>query len=187
MKIVIVDNYDSFTFNLAHMVKALGAQVTVLRNDKFQLDDLAGYDKIILSPGPGIPDEAGLLNDVIRAYAPSRPMLGVCLGHQAMGEVFGAALENLDEVFHGVSTPGTLIGNDYIFAGLPGRIDMGRYHSWGVSRQHFPRELEVTAVSDENQIMGLKHRRYDMHGIQFHPESVLTPQGKTIVENFLNH
>ncbi len=186
MKIVIIDNYDSFTYNLAHLVKELGAEVTVYRNDKFTQNQLERFDKIILSPGPGIPSEAGLLLDVIKAYAGRKPMLGVCLGHQAIGELFGAKLTNLKDVYHGVSTEGTQFGNDPIFAGLPKRITMGRYHSWVVDRSGFPGCLDVTAVSDDGQIMGLQHKNYNIHGIQFHPESVLTPQGKSIVENWLN-
>ena len=178
MKIVIIDNYDSF---LAHLVKQLGAEVEVYRNDQFTLGQLEPFDKIILSPGPGIPSEAGLLLDVIKTYAGRKPMLGVCLGHQAIGEVFGAKLENLSEVYHGVAQ----FGNDPIFDGLPKRLLMGRYHSWVVSRTEFPASLEVTAVSDDGQIMGLRHRHYNIHGIQFHPESVLTPMGSKIVENWL--
>ncbi len=185
MKIVIIDNYDSFTYNLSHLVKELGADVTVLRNDQFELPQLQAFDKIILSPGPGIPSEAGLLLDVIRTYAGSKPMLGVCLGHQAIGEVFGGKLTNLSDVFHGVATEGTQLGNDPIFDGLPRRITMGRYHSWVVDNDGFPDCLEVTAVSDEGQIMALRHRQYNIHGIQFHPESVLTPEGRTIVSNWL--
>ncbi|MBR6963728.1 MAG: aminodeoxychorismate/anthranilate synthase component II [Prevotella sp.] len=185
MKIVIIDNYDSFTYNLSHLVKELGADVTVLRNDQFELPQLQAFDKIILSPGPGIPSEAGLLLDVIRTYAGSKPMLGVCLGHQAIGEVFGGKLTNLSDVFHGVATEGTQLGNDPIFDGLPRRITMGRYHSWVVDNEGFPDCLEVTAVSDEGQIMALRHRQYNIHGIQFHPESVLTPDGRTIVSNWL--
>ena len=185
MKIVIIDNYDSFTYNLAHLVKQLGAEVEVYRNDQFTLGQLEPFDKIILSPGPGIPSEAGLLLDVIKTYAGRKPKLGVCLGHQAIGEVFGAKLENLSEVYHGVATEGTQFGNDPIFDGLPKRLLMGRYHSWVVSRTEFPASLEVTAVSDDGQIMGLRHRHYNIHGIQFHPESVLTPMGSKIVENWL--
>ena len=185
MKIVIIDNYDSFTYNLSHLVKELGADVTVLRNDQFELPQLQAFDKIILSPGPGIPSEAGLLLDVIRTYAGSKPMLGVCLGHQAIGEVFGGKLTNLSDVFHGVATEGTQLGNDPIFDGLPRRVTMGRYHSWVVDNDGFPDCLEVTAVSDEGQIMALRHRQYNIHGIQFHPESVLTPDGRTIVSNWL--
>ena len=186
MKTVIIDNYDSFTYNLSHMLKELGAEVTVVRNDKFLMQELEPYDKIILSPGPGIPSEAGLLLDVIRAYAGRKPILGVCLGHQAIGEVFGARLENLAEVYHGVQTEGTQLGNDYIFRSLPRRIQMGRYHSWVVASDSLPDDLEATAMSDDGHIMALRHRRYDIHGIQFHPESVLTPEGSTIVKNFLD-
>lgn len=187
MKIVIIDNYDSFTYNLSHLLKELGAEVDVVRNDKFELKDLEQYDKIVLSPGPGIPSEAGLLLDVIRTYAGRKPILGVCLGHQAIGEVFGASLENLKEVYHGVQTEGTQLGNDYIFEGLPERVMMGRYHSWVVAKDSVPECLEVTAMSDDGEIMAMCHRQYDIHGIQFHPESVLTPEGKTIVGNFLKH
>ena len=187
MKVVIIDNYDSFTYNLAHLVKELGAEVTVYRNDQFQMDQLDSFDKIILSPGPGIPSEAGQLLDVIKTYACKKPILGVCLGHQAIGEFFGGRLTNLSEVFHGVATEGTQFGNDYIFDGLPRRIVMGRYHSWVVDKAGFPDCLEITAESDEGQIMALRHRQYDIHGIQFHPESVLTPEGRTMVDNFLKH
>lgn len=185
MKIVIIDNYDSFTYNLSHLIKEIGADVTVIRNDQFTLNQLMPFDKIVLSPGPGIPSEAGLLLDVIKTYAGKKPILGVCLGHQAIGEVFGGQLENLSDVFHGVATEGTQFSNDYIFEGLTKRITMGRYHSWVVSRENFPSCLEVTAVSDEGQIMALKHKNFDIHGIQFHPESVLTPEGKTMVKNFI--
>ena len=167
MKITIIDNYDSFTYNLAHLVKSLGAEVTVVRNDKFELGQLADADKLILSPGPGIPAEAGMLLDVIRAYAGSKPMLGVCLGHQAIGEVFGARLVNLSEVFHGVQTPVSI--------------------ETVVDAEGLPAELEVIAGSREGQIMALRHRAYDIRGIQFHPESVLTPEGRTIIANWLKH
>lgn len=186
MRIVIIDNYDSFTYNLAHLVKSLGAEVTVLRNDRFALEELEAFDKIILSPGPGIPSEAGHLMDVIRTYTGRKPMLGVCLGHQAIGEVFGARLENLRDVFHGVATEGRQFGTDPLFEGLPERIVMGRYHSWVVSREGFPDCLEITAVSDEGQVMALRHREFDIHGIQFHPESVLTPDGAVLLRNWLN-
>lgn len=186
MKIVIIDNYDSFTYNLSHLVKELGADVTVIRNDQFNMDEIAVYDKIILSPGPGIPSEAGLLLDVIKTYAGKKPMLGVCLGHQAIGEVFGGKLENLSEVFHGVATPCHITANDPIFQGLPDCVTIGRYHSWVVSKNGLPDCLEITAESDEGQIMALRHRQYDIHGIQFHPESVLTPEGKIIIKNFID-
>ena len=185
-KIVIIDNYDSFTYNLSHLVKEQGAEVQVLRNDQFELRALEAYDKIILSPGPGIPSEAGLLCDVIRTYAGRKPILGVCLGHQAIGEVFGARLENLTQVFHGVATPCQIVADDPIFEGLDRTITVGRYHSWVVATEELPLCLEVTALSDEGQIMALRHRQYDVHGIQFHPESVLTPEGRTIIKNFIS-
>ena len=185
MKTVIIDNYDSFTYNLAHLVKELGTEVDVLRNDKFELEELEKYDKIILSPGPGIPEEAGLLLEVIRTYAGRKPMLGVCLGEQAIGQVFGGKLTNLSEVFHGIQTNVKIKNKDYIFSGLPTEIPVGRYHSWVVDTEGFPEELVITAISSEGQIMALKHREYDVHGIQFHPESVLTPDGKQIVGNWL--
>ena len=186
MKIVIIDNYDSFTYNLSHLVKELGAEVDVLRNDQFDLADLEGYDKIILSPGPGIPSEAGLLLDVIRTYAGRKPMLGVCLGHQAIGEVFGGRLENLSDVFHGVATPCHLVADDPIFNGIEREFTVGRYHSWVVAADGLPDCLEITATSPEGQIMALRHRDHEIHGIQFHPESVLTPEGKTMIKNFID-
>ena len=185
MKTVIIDNYDSFTYNLAHLVKELGTEVDVLRNDKFELEELEKYDKIILSPGPGIPEEAGLLLEVIRTYAGRKPILGVCLGEQAIGQAFGGKLTNLSEVFHGIQTNVKIKNKDYIFSGLPTEIPVGRYHSWVVDTEEFPEELVITAISSEGQIMALKHREYDVHGIQFHPESVLTPDGKRIVGNWL--
>ena len=185
MKTVSIDNYDSFTYNLAHLVKELGAEVDVLRNDKFELEELEKYDKIILSPGPGIPEEAGLLLEVIRTYAGRKPILGVCLGEQAIGQAFGGKLTNLSEVFHGIQTNVKIKNKDYIFSGLPTEIPVGRYHSWVVDTDGFPEELVITAISSEGQIMALKHREYDVHGIQFHPESVLTPDGKQIVGNWL--
>ena len=185
MRIAIIDNYDSFTYNLSHLVKELGAEVAVVRNDQFRLEDLEAYSKIILSPGPGIPSEAGLLLDVIRTYAGRKPILGVCLGHQAIGEVFGGKLENLSDVFHGVATPCHLIADDPIFSGISRDITIGRYHSWVVSREGLPDCIEITAVSDEGQIMALRHRELNVRGIQFHPESVLTPDGKKMIQNFL--
>ena len=187
MRIVIIDNYDSFTYNLAHLVKELGAEVEVLRNDQFQIEDLLPYDKIILSPGPGIPSESGLLLDVIRQYAPIKPILGVCLGHQAIGEYFGGHLTNLSQVFHGVSSTVSVTTPDYIYNELPDHIEVGRYHSWVVNTQAFPDCLEITSVSEEGQIMSLRHRQYDVRGIQYHPESVLTPDGQKIISNWLEH
>ena len=189
--IAIIDNYDSFTYNLVQLVEQAGARVTVLRNDRFALPDLAAYDKLLLSPGPGIPQEAGLLMPVIRTYAATKPILGVCLGEQAIGEAFGAQLCNLSDVFHGVQTEISLDGpgvaDDYLFDGLPRRLTVGRYHSWVVSHENLPDVLAVTAVSDEGLIMGLCHRMLDVHGIQFHPESVLTPLGERIIQNWINH
>ncbi len=184
--IVIIDNYDSFTYNLAHLVKELGATVDVLRNDRFSMEELERYDRIILSPGPGVPEEAGLMPDVIRTYAGKKPILGVCLGEQAIGQVFGGRLVNLSNVFHGVQTDIRLTEPDYIFRGLPREIPVGRYHSWVVDAEGLPETLAVTAVSPEGQIMALKHREYDVRGIQFHPESVLTPDGKQIMKNWLD-
>lgn len=187
MKIVIIDNYDSFTYNLSHLVKELGAEVTVFRNDKFEMDSLEAFDKIMLSPGPGIPSEAGLMPEVIKRYAQSKPILGICLGHQAIGECFGGRLANLDRVFHGIATEGTQLGNDYMFNGLPRRITMGRYHSWVVNREYLPDCLEITAESDEGHIMALRHRTLDIRGLQFHPESVLTTDGREMMENWIKH
>ena len=184
-KIVIIDNYDSFTYNLSHLVKELGAEVTVVRNDQFELSDLEPYDMIILSPGPGIPSEAGLLLDVIRTYAGRKSILGICLGHQAIGEAFGGRLENLSDVFHGVATPCHIVVDDPIFSGIERDITVGRYHSWVVSNDGLPDCIEVTALSDEGQIMALRHRELNVRGIQFHPESVLTPDGKKMLQNWL--
>lgn len=185
-KIVIIDNYDSFTYNLSHMVKEIGAEVEVYRNDKFQLGQLEGFDKIILSPGPGIPSEAGLVPQVIKEYAGKKPIFGVCLGEQAIGEAFGGTLVNLGEVFHGVQTPVHIIEDDYIFEGVPTTIMAGRYHSWVVDTKDFPSCLQILALSDEGQVMALRHRTLDIRGVQFHPESVLTPEGKKIMENWIN-
>ena len=187
MKIVIIDNYDSFTYNLSHLVKEAGAEVTVLRNDQFQMEELEQFDKILLSPGPGVPQEAGLLLEVIRNYAGRKPILGVCLGEQAIGEVFGGKLINLSEVYHGIQSPVKIIADDYLFNGLPTEIPVGRYHSWVVDNNDFPECLQITAVSPEGYIMALRHKTMDVHGIQFHPESVLTPDGKQIISNWLNH
>lgn len=187
MKTVIIDNYDSFTYNLAHLVKELGAEVSVVRNDQFRLSELKPFDKIILSPGPGIPTEAGLLMDVIDAYAPVKPILGVCLGHQAIGEYFGGKLTNLSQVFHGIASTISITAPDYIYKKLPAQVQVGRYHSWVVDNEGLPDCLEVTSVSEEGQIMSLRHKQYDVRGIQYHPESVLTPEGRKIIANWLKH
>lgn len=185
VKIALIDNYDSFVYNLRHLLIALGAEVTVLRNDAFALSQLEQYDKILLSPGPGIPREAGLLLDVIRTYAGKKPILGVCLGEQAIGEVFGGNLVQLPEVFHGIQSSISLIRDDYLFASLDREMKVGRYHSWAVSSEDFPNCLEITAVSTDGIIMALRHKTYDVRGIQFHPESILTPHGKTIIRNWV--
>ena len=186
MKITIIDNYDSFTYNLAHLIDELGCEVKVFRNDKFDMADVEPADKIVLSPGPGIPSEAGKLMDVIKTFAGKKPILGVCLGHQAIAEAFGGSLINLQDVYHGVQTPAEITARDYIFDGLGDSITVGRYHSWVVNPTTLPSCLEVTALADGGQIMGLRHTSLDIHGIQFHPESVLTPDGKTIMMNFIN-
>lgn len=187
MKILIFDNYDSFTYNLVHLVKELGyTDVDVFRNDKIALEDVAKYDKIILSPGPGIPSEAGLLLPLIKEYAGKKPILGVCLGHQAIGEAFGAQLKNLEDVYHGVATRINITQPDYIFDTLGKELEVGRYHSWIVDNNGLPDCIEITATDNNGQIMALKHKEFDVHGVQFHPESVLTPAGETIVKNFLN-
>ncbi len=186
MKILLFDNYDSFTYNLLHILKELGTDVEVHRNDKISLEEIERFDKILLSPGPGIPEEAGILLPLIRRYAPTKSILGVCLGEQAIGEAFGATLINLTDVHHGVCSDIRIVAKDPIFEGLEPGIRVGRYHSWAVSKENFPDCLEITAVdTEEGQIMGLRHREYDVRGIQFHPESVLTPKGKTIIRNWL--
>jgi anthranilate synthase component II len=188
MKILVFDNYDSFTYNLVHLVeKITHTKVEVYRNDQIALEKIKEYDKIILSPGPGIPSEAGLLLDVIKEYASTKSILGVCLGHQAIGEAFGGELKNLDTVFHGVATPCKLSMDSELFKGLPDEIEVGRYHSWVVKDEGFPEVLEVTARDDNNYIMGLQHKTYDVQGVQFHPESVLTPDGEAILRNWLKN
>lgn len=188
MKILVFDNYDSFTYNLVHMVEAItGIRTDVYRNDQLPLEKVAQYDKIILSPGPGIPSEAGDLLPLIRAYAPTKSILGVCLGHQAIGESFGGTLTNLSTVYHGIATPIEILDHEAIFHGLPATIPVGRYHSWVVSEENFPDALEITARDGSGMIMALRHRTYDLTGLQFHPESVLTPDGETILRNWLKN
>ena len=187
MKILLFDNYDSFTYNLLHILKELGADVEVFRNDKITLDEVDRFDKIVLSPGPGIPEEAGILLPLIRRYAPTKSILGVCLGEQAIGEAFGAKLINLTEVHHGVCSDVRVVANDPLFNGLDRTLRVGRYHSWVVSKEDLPDCLEITAEdTEEGQIMGLRHKEYNVRGIQFHPESVLTPRGKEIIKNWLS-
>lgn len=185
MRIAVIDNYDSFTYNLVHLVKSLGVEVDVFRNDQFRLSSLELYDKLLLSPGPGIPGEAGLLLEVIKTYAPRKPILGICLGHQAIGEVFGGRLVRLRQVYHGVATPCEQMMDEPLFADLPRHFEVGRYHSWVVSREDFPDCLQVTALSSDGQVMALRHKQYDVCGLQFHPESVLTPLGGTILSNWI--
>lgn len=187
MKLLIFDNYDSFTYNIAHAVRALGVEPDVRRNDRITLDEVDAYDKIIISPGPGIPSEAGILPQLLERYATEKTILGVCLGHQAIGERFGAKLRNLSTVYHGVQTPVHLTADDYIFAGMPSEFEVGRYHSWVVDKDSLPDELQVTAFSPDGEIMAMRHRVYDVRGVQFHPESILTPYGMTIIENWLEH
>ncbi|MDR0907126.1 MAG: aminodeoxychorismate/anthranilate synthase component II [Rikenellaceae bacterium] len=187
MKILVIDNYDSFTYNLVHLVRSLGYEADVVRNDKIDPARVEGYDKILLSPGPGIPSEAGLMPEIIRRYAPTKSILGICLGEQAIGEAFGARLENLAEVFHGVQTPITVLENDLLFEGVEKEFAGGRYHSWVVSGDNFPEALTVTAVDGEGRIMALAHKEYDVRGVQFHPESVLTPEGMKMIKNWLEN
>jgi anthranilate synthase component II len=189
MKVLIIDNYDSFTYNLFHYIqKYPGVNVEVFRNDKIQLEEIAKFDKIVLSPGPGIPDEAGISKDLIAEYAPCKSILGVCLGHQAIAEVFGGTLHNMERVYHGVAS--NIIIEDReepLFKGLPVQIEGGRYHSWLVQRDNLPKELIITATNEQNEIMALRHQTYDVKGLQFHPESVLTNTGETIINNWLSH
>lgn len=186
-KILLIDNYDSFVYNIVHAVEKLGYELDVVRNDKITVEEVGAYDKIILSPGPGIPSEAGILCDVIRSYGSTKSLFGICLGEQAIGEVYGAELINLDSVFHGVATTINVVESDPIFEGLGGQFEAGRYHSWCVSKKNFPEsELEITALDNEqDMIMALRHRRYDVRGVQFHPESILTSMGEKIIENWL--
>ena len=187
MHIAVIDNYDSFTYNLVHYLEDLNCKVTVFRNDEFDLTDLEIFDKIVLSPGPGIPDNAGLLKQVIATYAASKSILGVCLGQQAIAEVYGGTLINLDKVYHGVATKISIINSDEVlFKDLPQDFVVGRYHSWAANRQDFPNDLIITSVDQNGIIMSLKHCKYDVRGVQFHPESLLTPFGKKILENWIN-
>lgn len=184
-KIFVVDNYDSFTYNLVHYLEELGAEVTVKRNDQFEISEPEDYEYLLLSPGPGIPDDAGLLKATIKKYAYSKKILGVCLGQQAIGEVFGAHLINLDTVFHGVSTPVQVTEDDLLFNGLPKKFEVGRYHSW-VVQTPLPEDLIATSFDDNQQLMSLKHKHLPVRAVQFHPESILTPHGKKILENWIN-
>ena len=184
MKVLVIDNYDSFTFNLVHYLEDLGADVTVFRNDEFDLDEVESFHKILLSPGPGIPDEAGLLKPLVEKYAPTKDIFGICLGQQAIAEVFGGSLVNLQKVHHGVATTITVIADDLLFTGMPASFAVGRYHSWSVSKA-LPDILAATSVDQNGEIMSLRHRHFNVRAVQFHPESILTPLGKHILDNWL--
>lgn len=185
-KVLVIDNYDSFTYNLVHYLEDLDCDVTVKRNDKLTLDEVDAFEKIVLSPGPGIPDEAGLLKSIIKKYAATKSILGVCLGQQAIGEVFGGTLINLDTVFHGIATKVDItVDDEQLFKGLEKTIEVGRYHSWVVDG-NLPDQLEATSFDSNGQVMSLRHKVYDVRGVQYHPESVLTPNGKQILENWIN-
>jgi anthranilate synthase component 2 len=186
-KILVLDNYDSFTYNLVQIIEEIvGEKIDVFRNDEITLEEVDNYDKIILSPGPGIPEESGILIDLIKKYAPSKSIFGVCLGLQAIGEAFGGKLINLSEIFHGVATEVKILNkNTEIFKNFPETFEAGRYHSWAVSPENFPEELEITAIDKDEMIMALQHKTYDVQAVQFHPESILTPKGREILENFL--
>lgn len=185
-KILVIDNYDSFTYNLVHYLEDLNCEVEVKRNDQLALEEVEEFDNIVLSPGPGIPEEAGLLKQIIETYAPTKRIFGVCLGQQAIGEVFGGKLINLDEVYHGIATKIKIVKEDVLFEGLPDEIEVGRYHSWVVDPV-LPEQLIVTSVDENGQLMSLRHKDYDVSSVQFHPESVLTPYGKQILENWLKN
>jgi anthranilate synthase component 2 len=188
MKILVFDNYDSFTYNLVQMIKEQStASVDVFRNDEIPLEDVKAYDKILLSPGPGIPSESGLLIPLIKTYAATKSILGVCLGQQAIAEAFGGSLTNLSKVYHGIATPVELIGESNLFEGLPKTFQVGRYHSWVVNEQDLPAELKITSKDADGYIMSLEHTSYDVKGVQYHPESVLTPEGAKIIGNWLKN
>lgn len=187
MKILVLDNYDSFVYNLVHILRELGYKPDVIRNDKITLDEVGKYDKILLSPGPGIPSEAGIMLDLIKRYAPEKSILGVCLGHQGIGEAFGSSLSNMDVVLHGFGLTTTFTADDYMFNNIPKDVKTGRYHSWVVDEQKLSDDLEITAMSEDNRVMALRHKTYDVRGVQFHPESILTEHGKQMVENWLKH
>ena len=186
MKILVFDNYDSFTYNLVqYLERAGGVAVDVFRNDKISLKEIDKYDKILLSPGPGVPSEAGTLLDVIKEYAPKKSILGVCLGQQAVGEVFGGKLKNLDSVYHGVATDMEIVKDDLLFKGLPSKFKAGRYHSWVVDEKIFPSDLEIICKDENGFVMGLRHKKFDVRGVQFHPESVLTEFGQEMISNWV--
>ncbi|PRX53123.1 anthranilate synthase component II [Flagellimonas meridianipacifica] len=185
-KILMIDNYDSFTYNLVHYLEDLDCEVTVRRNDQLTLEEVEPFEEIVLSPGPGIPDEAGLLKSIIETYAPTKRIFGVCLGQQAIGEVFGGSLVNLDQVYHGIATTIQVVEEDVIYRDMPKKIEVGRYHSW-VVHPDLPEELEATSFDENGQVMSLRHKTLDVTAVQFHPESVLTPQGKQMLKNWLDN
>lgn len=187
MKILLVDNYDSFTYNLVHYLESLGAEVEVFRNNEIDVEDAKDFDKIILSPGPGVPEQAGILKSLIKEYADKKPILGICLGQQAIAEVFGGSLIQLDEVIHGRTTPINItVSDENLFKDLPQTLEVGRYHSWVVNPEEFPDVLEVTSRDDNGNIMSLRHKTYDVRAVQFHPESIMTPDGMKMLENWLS-
>ncbi len=187
MKILVLDNYDSFTYNLVYILRELHDRVEVVRNDKIALEAVAAYDKILLSPGPGVPIEAGIMQDLVREYATSKSILGICLGHQGIGEVFGGTLENMTDVLHGIGDRNIVTDpGERLFKGLPTQFEVGRYHSWTVVPETVPDTMTITAVDDKGRVMGLSHKKYDVRGLQFHPESVLTEHGKEMLQNWLN-
>jgi anthranilate synthase component 2 len=187
MKILVFDNYDSFTYNLVHYIEKVAdtIEVDIHRNDKININEIEKYDKIVLSPGSGLPKDAGILLDVIKKFAPHKSILGVCLGHQAIAEAFGCSLKNLNTVFHGVATPITVIKEDVLFENISPKFSVGRYHSWVIDNTNFPEELEITATDDKGNIMGICHKKYNVRGVQFHPESILTEHGFEIIKNWV--
>ena len=188
MKILVLDNYDSFTYNLVHIIRELGYEMDIFRNDKIELEDVKKYDKILLSPGPGIPDEAGIMKDVIKIYSPNKSILGVCLGHQGIAEAFGAKLFNIPNVLHGVTSKARVIDrNENLFKELPNQFEVCHYHSWAVVAESIPSDLTVTATNPEGLVMAIAHKKFDVRGVQFHPESIMTEHGKMIIENWLNN
>ncbi|QRR02852.1 anthranilate synthase component II [Dyadobacter sandarakinus] len=188
MKILVLDNYDSFTYNLVYILRELHDQVDIFRNDKISLEDVGKYDKILLSPGPGIPSEAGIMHELVREYGASKSILGICLGHQGIGEVYGATLENMTDVLHGISDTAIVTdSSERIFKGLPDKIKVGRYHSWTVMPDTFTENIKITALDEKGRVMGLSHRQYDVKGLQFHPESVLTEHGREMLQNWLEY
>jgi len=188
MKILVLDNYDSFTYNLVHLLeKVCDHRIEVHRNDKIDLKKISEFDKILLSPGPGLPHEAGILLDVIKEYAPTKDILGVCLGLQAIGEAFGGNLRNLDQVYHGIATPVQITKEDNLFNDCPMEFKAGRYHSWVVDAKGLPDCFDVTATDDDGNIMAMKHKEYKVKGVQFHPESILSEYGEQIILNWINN